>query len=212
MLPPLPSLGFQPKFYSGGVSRFHLPFLYDLVALQRPRQVVTLGFADEQVHFTLCQAAREQKLSFHCLTIRRPRAGENAEDDAAWLDAIEKSEEFFYDWGALRERSPLEEAAQHEDGSVDLLLIVGCDSAENLRAELHVWQPKLAPDALVLLHGVLLERASSPRAAWEEFCAGRPNYKFDDGIGLGVTSLSTEVRTGRQLACGSLRSGKSGAT
>ena len=62
MLPPLPSLGFQPKFYSGGVSRFHLPFLYDLVALQRPRQVVTLGFADEQVHLTFCQAEREQEL------------------------------------------------------------------------------------------------------------------------------------------------------
>ena len=163
MLPPLPSLGFQPKFYSGGVSRFHLPFLYDLVALQRPRQVVTLGFADEQVHFTFCQAAREQGLTSHCLTIRRPRAGESAEDDAAWQEAIEKSEEFFHDWGELRARSPLEEAAQCEDGSVDLLLIVDCDSAESLRAELRAWQPKLAPQALVLLHGTLLERERSPR-------------------------------------------------
>ena len=192
MLPPLPSLGLQPKFYSGGVSRFHLPFLYDLVALQRPRQVVTLGFADEQVHLTFCQAAREQGPTSHCLTIRRPRAGESGEDDGAWQSAIEKSEEFFHDWGALRERSPIEEAAQWEDGRVDLLLIVDCDSAEGLRAELRAWQPKLAPHALVLLHGVLLERTSSPRPAWEEFCAGRPAHEFEEGIGLGVTSLRME--------------------
>ena len=145
MLPPLPSLGFQPKFYTGGVSRFHLPFLYDLVALRRPRNVVVLGFEDEQVHCTFCQTAREQKLSSHCLTIRRPRAGENAEDDAAWQGAIDKSEEFFHDWGELREGAALEEAAQHADGNVDLLLIVDCASAESLRAELRAWQPKLAP-------------------------------------------------------------------
>ncbi len=193
MLPPLPSLGFQPRFFTSGVARFHLGFLYDLVALRRPRQVVTLGFEDEQVHFTFCQAAREQKLTSHCLTIRRPRIGENAEDDVAWQGAIEKAEEFFHDWGTLRERDPLEEGAQHEDGTVDLLLIVDCDSAESLRAELRVWQPKLAPEALVLLHGTLLERESPPRAAWEEYCAGRPNYEFDEGIGLGVASLSAEV-------------------
>src|SRR5450432_2235721 len=44
MFEKLPSLlGFQPKFYTGGPTRFHLPLLYDLMASKRPRSVVTLG-------------------------------------------------------------------------------------------------------------------------------------------------------------------------
>jgi len=38
MFEKLPSLrGFQPKFYSGGATRFHLPLLYDLVAGAKPK-------------------------------------------------------------------------------------------------------------------------------------------------------------------------------
>ena len=57
----LPSLrGFQPKFYCGGPMRFHLPLLYDLVASEKPKLVVTLGWSDGEGFFTLCQAASEE--------------------------------------------------------------------------------------------------------------------------------------------------------
>src|SRR5438132_12088089 len=123
MLPELPSLGFQPNFYTGPASRFHMPFLYELVASHRPRKVVVLGFGDEQVHFTICQAAREQEVACRCLTIRRPARGENAQDDEAWRKAISESQEFFGDVGTLRARDSVELAVEYEDGSVDLLLI-----------------------------------------------------------------------------------------
>ena len=56
----LPSLDFQPKFFSGGPSRFHLPFLYDVIASHRPQRVVLLGFGGEELHFAICQAVRER--------------------------------------------------------------------------------------------------------------------------------------------------------
>ena len=189
----LPSLDFQPKFFSRGPSRFHLPFLYDVIASHRPQRVVLLGFGGDELHFAICQAVREQELTTHCLTIRRSRAGENPEEDKAWREAVEESEEFFPELGTLLARDPIAEAAEQADCSVDLLLIDDCDSAATLQKELGGWQPKLAANALVLVHGTLLEREESVHAIWQKFSEGRPAYNFEHGIGLGVTSFGAET-------------------
>ena len=85
MFEKLPSLlGFQPKFSTGGPARFHLPLLYDLVARQKPKSIVVLGFGDGQAFFTFCQASREQAVGSQRTLLRRDRPGENASDDLAW--------------------------------------------------------------------------------------------------------------------------------
>src|SRR4029077_10763284 len=53
-----------------------------------------------------------------------------------------------------------------------------------------IWQPKLSPNALILLHGVSLKRQDSPRSAWANFVTERAAAYFDDGIGL---SAATEA-------------------
>src|ERR1700704_4296157 len=96
MFDKLPSLReFQPKFYSGGPARFHLPLLYDLVAETKPKRVVAVGFGDGQVFLTFCQAAHEQKLDCTCLAVRRDRTGESDEDDIAWREGRDYGEEFY---------------------------------------------------------------------------------------------------------------------
>src|SRR5438045_9311736 len=68
----LPSLlHFQPKFFVGGPARFYLALFYDLVALARPKSIVTLGFGDGEAFFTLCQAVRENRLDCRCVAIFR---------------------------------------------------------------------------------------------------------------------------------------------
>ncbi|HEY8834197.1 MAG TPA: hypothetical protein VIM09_01335, partial [Chthoniobacterales bacterium] len=96
MFEKLPSLhGFQPKFYSGGATRFHLPLLYDLVADPKPKRVVVLGFGDGQAFFALCQAANEQKIDCECVAVRRDRPGEPEEHDVAWREGRDYGEEFY---------------------------------------------------------------------------------------------------------------------
>ena len=105
MFEKLPSLlGFQPKFYTGGPTRFHLPLLYDLVASQKPKSIVTLGFGDGQAFFTFCQAAREQNIECQCVAVRREHAGENEADDLAWLKGKDYGDEFYGDLRPLPER------------------------------------------------------------------------------------------------------------
>jgi len=186
MFEKLPSLrGFQPKFYSGGATRFHLPLLYDLVADAKPSRVVTLGFGDGQAFFTLCQASNEQKIECECVAVRRDHPGESEEDDVAWRDGRDYGEEFYGDRARFFAGAS-STLAKLADGSVDVLLLDDSDSGKEIRENLSTWKSKLGPDAVVLLHGLGLEREDHPRAVWDEWVADRPNTIFPDGLGLGV--------------------------
>ena len=186
MFEKLPSLrGFQPKFYTGGPTRFHLPLLYDLVADTKPKRVVALGFGDGQAFFTLCQAASELEIDCECIAVRRDRPGESEEDDTGWREGQGYGEEFYGKRARFfaATRSALAEVA---DGSVDILLLDDSDSGKEIREDLSAWEPKLAPNAVVLLHGLGLEREDGLRAVWDEWVGDRPHAVFPHGIGLGI--------------------------
>jgi GT2 family glycosyltransferase len=190
MIEKLPSLrGFQPKFYSSGPMRFHLPLLYDLVAEVRPKLAVTLGWSDGQAFFTFCQAGNEQSVDGRCVAVRRERAGEAAEDDVAWRQGTESGEEFYGDRTRFFS-SGAAALAELAEGSVDLLLLDDCDSGTEIRADLAEWESKLAADAIVLLHGMNLERKEGPKAAWNEWTAARPSALFPEGLGLAIARKS----------------------
>ena len=193
MFDKLPSLrGFQPKFYSGGPARFHLPLLYDLVADAKPKRVVALGFGDGQAFFTFCQAAHEQKLDCTCLAVRRDRPGESEEDDVAWREGRDYGEEF-YGERARFFSSPGAALAEMADNSVEVLLLDDSDSGKEIRGDLSAWEPKLAPNAVVLFHGLGLKRDDSPTSVWDQWVAGRPSAFFTEGLGLGMAPPSQTV-------------------
>src|SRR3954452_21708518 len=189
MFEKLPSLrDFQPKFYSGGPTRFHLPLLYDLVSQAKPKQVVFLGFGDGDPFFTACQAGLEQNVACQCVAVRRNRAGESADDDPKWLDGRAKGEEFYGERTRFFQTSE-EALAAIADGTVDMLVLDDSDSGEEVRKDLSGWDPKLSTAATVLLHGLRLERDDGPATAWKEWAGKRPQTSFDEGLGVGVAVL-----------------------
>jgi GT2 family glycosyltransferase/glycosyltransferase involved in cell wall biosynthesis len=186
MFAQLPSLrGFQPKFYSSGPARFHLPLLYDLVAETKPKRVVVVGFGDGQMFFTFCQAAVEQRLDCKCIAVRRDREGEPEADDAAWQEGRNYGEEF-YGKNARFFANGSAALAEIAGGSVDLLLLDDSDSGKEIESDLATWKSKLATNAVVLVHGLALERQDSPRTAWQDWVGKRPRAVFGDGLGLGI--------------------------
>ena len=84
MLLELPSLGFQPRYYTAGAERFHLPLLYDLVVRCGRGQIVTLGYGDGPAHFTFCQAVQEHQLAAKCFAVHRSDAAAELESDEQW--------------------------------------------------------------------------------------------------------------------------------
>src|SRR2546423_12949449 len=91
MLPQSSTAGnFEPKFYTGGGTRFYLPLIHDIMALEKPALVVTLGLADAQAHLTFCQTAAQQGISSRCAAIRRVTADED-DADGPCLERAQKT-------------------------------------------------------------------------------------------------------------------------
>jgi GT2 family glycosyltransferase/glycosyltransferase involved in cell wall biosynthesis len=189
MFAQLPSVrGFQPKFYSGGPARFHLPLLYDLIAAAQPKRVVVVGFGDGNAFFAWCQAAVEQQIDCDCVAVRRDRPGELEKDDTGWSEGKDYGEEF-YGTGARFFADRAAALKKIDDGSVDILLIDDSDSGKEVAADLSSFTTKLSPDAIVLLHGLRLERDDSPATAWNQWAGKRSHAEFSRGLGLGIAAL-----------------------
>src|SRR5438045_2447871 len=78
---------FDPKFYTRGPSQLHLPLLQDIITLEKPSLVVSVGLGDGQAHLAMCQMAADNSLSCRMVALRRKREGERAEQDPAWIEA-----------------------------------------------------------------------------------------------------------------------------
>ena len=193
----LPSLrDFVPKFYRGGPIRFYLPLLYDLVAIHQPELIVSIGFDEGEAHFTFCQAAQEQELKCRCLVIHRDDSGKQKEDEA-WQKGKAYGEEFYGATAQFLSGSPIQLAEDFAKQNVDLLLISDCDSGSTIRQELAAWKTRLAPDAIILVHGTELEREDAPKDAWSEFTSRKPHMELSDGMGLGLTAITSSSKSAR---------------
>ena len=188
---------FEPKFFTGGPTRFYLPLFFDIVVQEKPALIVTLGLSDAQAHLAFCQAVAEQNLASRCVAVRRARANESAIDDPAWQYAEKTTTKFFPNISQLVEADAIQAAADFADGSIEVLLIDDVDSGETVRQELEIWRSKLSANALVLLHGTSLERQDSPRSAWLNFVVEKAAAYFGEGIGL---SVATEAGCGQIIA------------
>ena len=134
---------FEPKFFTGGLTRFYLPLLFDIVGQEKPGLIVTLGLGDAQPHLTFCQAVLEQGLLSCCVGVRRIRADESAIDDPAWQSAQNVTAELFATVSQLLEADAVKAATNFAEGSVDVLLIDDIDSGETMRQELEIWKSKI---------------------------------------------------------------------
>jgi len=179
---------FEPDFYTAGPARFYLPLLHDIVLSEKPGLIVTLGLGDAQAHLAFCQAALGQNCRIRCLGVRRRRKNESAADDPAWMAAQEWSAEPYQGISQLLEGDAYNVAQQVPDASIGVLLLDDVDEGTLIKEELTVLRPKLTPTALVLFHGVDLERRDSPRSGWKAFAQVEAAADFHDGIGLSITT------------------------
>jgi O-antigen biosynthesis protein len=182
------SENFEPKFFTGGPTRSYLPLFFDIVVQEKPARIVTLGLGDAQAHLAFCQAVVEQNLSSHCVAVRRSQAHEAASDDPAWQCAQKATAEFLVTVSRLVEADAVKAAADFADGSIDVLLIDDVDSGKTVSRELEAWRPNLSDKALVLLHGISLDREDSPRRAWANFVKDKAVVYFGEGIGLSIAT------------------------
>lgn len=189
-----------PDFYTAGPSQFYLPLLQDIVSREKPALVVTVGLGDGQSHLAMCQAAVENSLPCRIVGVRRTLKNEAEEDDPGWTKTSELSANSYSGISELLEGDLEAVLQKFGDRSIDVLLIDDTDVGTVIQNELAAFDGKLKPDALVLIHGIDLERADAPSTAWNDFAQEKARFEFHEGIGLGIATpvAATSVSQFRQ--------------
>lgn len=171
----------------------HVPFAFWLVDVLRPRRIVELGTCTGVSYSAFCQAVKTLDIATSCSAIDTWKGDEHS---GFYEDDVYHEFRAFHDrrYGAFSQlvRSRFDDAIERfEAGSIDLLHIDGPHTYEAARHDYETWLPKLAADAILLLHNTnFREGDCGVFRLWREISADKPHFEFVHGHGLGVLGLS----------------------
>ncbi|PXX39325.1 MULTISPECIES: glycosyltransferase [Burkholderia] len=184
-LPISPISLWWPQLTIASAWQVHAPFGFWLIDAVRPAVIVEWGMCDGFGYSVWCQAIRDLGLSAHCLAFSELRDGTSSATRAP-------SEQGDLHTPHVREYAPFstlhDACARVADGTVGLLHIDLAHEDGDASRVLEAWRPKLAPDAIVLLHGTR-RAGNGVRELWAALRSGYPSFEFEHGLGLGVVAV-----------------------
>jgi len=193
----LPSSHFTPSFLSSVNSwHGHLPFAYDLVALQRPSLIVELGVHFGDSYFTFCQAVSEQNIKCKCFGIDTWKGDHQCGEygDEIWDKVRNYNNSNYEDFSSLIRNSFADAVTQFKDSSIDVLHIDGLHTYEAVKEDFTTWLPKVKKGGIVLLHDIEERKDGfGVHKFWEEIETSFPSFSFTHGHGLGVLINQSKV-------------------
>ena len=185
----LPSRNFRPRIYGVGAWTEHLYFGYDLVAQERPSQLVELGTDRGESYFAFCQSTSENRTGTRCFAVDtwKGDAQSGFYDETIFKNVAAHNARYYKRFSTLL-RCRFDDALKRFAGAkIDILHLDGLHSEEAVRHDLENWLPKLAPGGLLLLHDVNIRRpAFGAWKAWDELTGRGRAFMFRDGPGLGL--------------------------
>ena len=167
----------------------HRYFAYDLVRWQQPSRIVELGTHWGCSFFALAQAVGESGLDTECHAVDTWKG-----DLHAGFYGSEVYEAFtrivhthFSNLDVRIHRKTFDEALDiFEDGSIDLLHIVGYHTFDAVRHDFETWLPKVADNGIVLFHDTDPSSGYGSADYWNELRLSYPGFGFPHSFGLGV--------------------------
>ncbi len=175
----------------------HLPLMFGIVRVHRPRRFVELGTHHGASFFAACQAVESDGLETQCVAIDHWKGDSQAGYFSnAVFEGFNRTLQEYYGEFATYVRDDFDGALSHfEDGSVDLLHIDGFHSYEAVRHDFDTWRPKLSGRGVVLFHDV--NEHQPDFGVWrfwsevEREFPGRTLF-FGQSHGLGLLSLDED--------------------
>jgi glycosyltransferase involved in cell wall biosynthesis len=176
----------QPNYICESARLEHGPFLSWLIDAQRPRRYVELGCGAGYSYFVACQAVDRLGIQTDCIGIDTWSGDEGT---FASVDAYNANNYAAFS-RLVRTMTFRDAAALFSDGSIDLLLMSGGHSHEDVSGILNAWRPKLGADAVVLLHGTSVrDRGLGAWKLLESLRQDHPVHEFVHGNGLAVVAV-----------------------
>ena len=166
----------------------HLPFMFSIVTLLRPRRYVELGSHFGASFFAFCQAAKRAELGAQAVAIDCWEGDEHTgEYDATVFEQFCSVLQNYDEIGEYLRMYFAEAAVRFEPGSIDLLHIDGLHTYEAVRSDFETWLPKMSDRGVVLFHDINVhERDFGVWRFWKELKKRYPTMEFRHGHGLGL--------------------------
>ncbi|MEW9805306.1 class I SAM-dependent methyltransferase [Mesorhizobium sp. ZMM04-5] len=166
----------------------HIPFLFSLMTLFRPRRYVELGVFGGASFLAACQAVRATGTQASCVGIDTwagdPHTGSYASDVFdSFVSKLRKYDDYAgYIRGDFNEALP-----RFEDGSIDLLHIDGFHTIEAVQNDFDSWLPKMSDRGIIIFHDINEFHADfGVWRFWRSVRTRYPHFEFGHGHGLGV--------------------------
>jgi len=175
----------------------HIPFLFVLTTLERPRCYVELGSHFGASFFAFCQAAVRNGLDCNPVAIDSWTGDEHA---GQYDENVFEQFKFIlrkYDGFASYLRMYFNDAAKHfAEKSIDLLHIDGLHTYEAVREDYETWLPKMSDRGVILFHDINVhERDFGVWKLWDELRDRHPVMEFRHSHGLGIAYVGTQKNT-----------------
>jgi hypothetical protein len=166
----------------------HLPFMFCLATLLRPRRFVELGTHFGASFFAYCQAAERGSFPTEAIAVDCWEGDEHAgRYDSAVFDQFKYILKNYNGVGAYLRMLFNDAAKLFDDGSVDLLHIDGLHTYEAVREDYETWLPKMSDAGTILFHDINVhERDFGVWRFWKEIRRRHPTMEFRHSHGLGV--------------------------
>lgn len=170
----------------------HIPFMFCLMNLMRPRTYVELGTHYGASFFAVCQAIEEYKIDCSPVAIDLwvgdKHAGYYQEDVYSAFKWIHQNK---YGGVGYALRKDFSEAAKDFVAkSIDLIHIDGLHTYEAVKNDYETWLPKASENGVLLFHDTAVrERGFGVWKLWDEIKDKHASFNFTHTHGLGIIAL-----------------------
>lgn len=171
----------------------HVPFMFCLATLLRPRRFAELGTHFGASFFAYCQAAKRGSIPTEAIAIDCWEGDEHAGfyDDSVF-DQFNFTLKHYRGIGAYLRMYFSDAAKLFDAGSLDLLHIDGLHTYEAVREDYETWRPKMSDRGVIIFHDINVhERGFGVWRLWKEIRERHPSMEFLHSHGLGVAYVGT---------------------
>ena len=164
----------------------HTPLFFFLIDTIKPKSIVTCGITDTEFYLALFQALKTLDLDCGCYAV-----GSSASTLKKNMKDYEGHQPFISQLDPLLNRFI---DITHDDilnyisaGSIDLLIIEGKGSQEDIACTIHSLLPKMSSRGLIVLHGINgNEDELSLKSYWDMASDQLPGFEITHAQGIGL--------------------------